>query len=110
MLHELRIYQCVPGRLPALHDRFQNTTLKMWEKHGIRQKGFWTVAIGENTHELYYLLEWDSLAEREERWNAFATDPDWLNARAASEKDAAIVAHISNTILVPTEYSAHQQS
>lgn len=105
MLHELRIYRCVPGRLPALHKRFQNVTLGRWEKHGIRPTGFWTVAIGENTHELYYLLEWDSLAEREQRWDAFATDPAWLEARAASEADGPIVATIVNTILVPTAYS-----
>ncbi len=107
MVHELRIYQCVPGRLPALLERFRTATLKLWDKHGIRQKGFWTVAIGENTHELYYLLEWESLADREARWDAFASDPEWLAAKGASEKDQPIVAHISNTILVPTDFSKH---
>ena len=63
------------------------------------------MAIGENTHSLYYMLEWQSLADHEARWNAFASDPDWIKARAASEKDQAIVAHISNAILLPTEYS-----
>lgn len=105
MLHELRIYHCLPGRLPALNDRFRKTTLKLWEKHGIRPTGFWTVAIGDNTHSLYYMLEWLSLAEREVRWNAFASDPDWIEAWAASEKDDPIIAHISNTILLPTDYS-----
>ena len=37
----------------------------MWEKHGIKQVGFWTVAIGATNHDLYYLLEWESLAERD---------------------------------------------
>ena len=106
MLHELRVYRCVPGRLPALHKRFETVTLKLFEKHGIRQRGFWTVAIGENTHELYYILEWASLAEREQRWDAFATDPAWLEARAASEADGPIVASVVNTILAPTAYSA----
>jgi hypothetical protein len=27
MLYELRIYRCLPGRLPALHKRFQEATL-----------------------------------------------------------------------------------
>ena len=35
MLYELRVYDCCPGRLPALLNRFQNTTLKIWERHGI---------------------------------------------------------------------------
>src|SRR5690606_32916604 len=68
MIHELRIYHCVPGRLPALHRRFENVTLDLWKRHGIRQVGFWTVAIGPSSAALYYLLEWENLAEREQRW------------------------------------------
>ena len=49
MIHELRIYHCVPGRLPDLNKRFETITLKLWEKHGIRQAGFWTVGIGESS-------------------------------------------------------------
>ena len=78
MIHELRIYHCMPGRLGDLNHRFANVTLKIWEKHGIRQVGFWTVLIGPSNHALYYMLEWESLAERERIWNAFASDPEWL--------------------------------
>ena len=106
MIHELRIYHCVSGRLPALLNRFETVTLALWEKHGIRQAGFWTVAIGESNQDLYYLLEWASLAEREEKWNAFMSDPDWLAKRAESEKDGPIVASLSNTILQPTSFSS----
>ena len=105
MIHELRIYHCLPGRLPALNKRFETTTLKMWDKHGIRQAGFWTVYVGESNHDLYYLLEWEDLAEREKKWNAFQADPEWQKARAESEKDGAIVGHISNYMLTPTSYS-----
>ena len=46
MIYELRIYTCLPGRLPALHKRFESATLKLWDKHGIRPVGFWTTVIG----------------------------------------------------------------
>jgi len=105
MIHELRIYHCVPGRLAALNKRFETVTLKIWEKHGIRQAGFWTVLIGESNHALYYLLEWEDLAEREKKWDAFQADPEWQKARAETEKDGPIVAHLSNCILAPTPYS-----
>jgi hypothetical protein len=49
--------------------------------------GFWTVAIGPSNQDLYYLLRWESLAEREKKWSAFAADPEWLEARARTEKD-----------------------
>lgn len=105
MIHELRIYECMPGKLPALNKRFETITLKIWEKHGIRQAGFWTTLIGPNNQALYYLLEWENLAEREEKWNAFIADPEWQQARAETEKDGPIVARASNQILSPTSYS-----
>ena len=106
MIHELRVYHCVPGRLPALLNRFETTTLELWEKHGIRQAGFWTVIVGDSNQDLYYLLEWASMAEREQKWDSFQTDPEWLSKRAESEKDGAIVASISNTFLQPTGFSS----
>jgi len=56
MIYELRIYRCVPGCLPVLLARFQNHTLRIWEKHGVRQAGFWTTLIGESSQQLTYML------------------------------------------------------
>ncbi len=105
MIYELRVYRCMPGRLPDLNRRFENVTLKIWQKHGIRPVGFWTVLVGESNQELHYLLEWKDLAERERVWNAFSSDPQWLQARAETEKNGPIVANITNTLLAPTPYS-----
>ncbi|HYY84369.1 MAG TPA: NIPSNAP family protein [Beijerinckiaceae bacterium] len=106
MIHELRIYHCAPGRLPALLKRFESVTLDLWKRHGIRQAGFWTVAIGSSNHDLYYLLEWESLAEREQKWGAFMSDPEWVAARTASERDGPILASTENLILQPTAFSS----
>ena len=57
MIMEMRVYRCLPGRLPALMKRFDTLTLKLWDKHGIKQAGFWTTLVGESNLELYYLLE-----------------------------------------------------
>ena len=106
MIHELRIYYCAPGRLPALNKRFETITLKFWEKHGIQQVGFWTTLVGPSNQTLTYMLQWESLAERETKWNAFASDPEWLAKRAETEAEALIVERIENHILAPTSYSA----
>src|ERR1700722_10815059 len=106
MIYETRVYRCLPGRLPALLNRFETITLKLWEKHGIRQAGFFTTLIGESNQELTYLLAWESLGEREKKWTAFATDPDWLTARAKTEADGQIVGNIVNQLLVPTAFSS----
>ena len=56
--------------------------------------------------DLYYLLEWASLAERDEKWTAFQSDPEWIAKRAETKKDGAIVATLANTILKPTGFSS----
>lgn len=106
MIIELRIYHCVPGRLNALNDRFTNTTLGLWKKYGIEQVGFWTTLVGPDNQALTYMLKWDSLAERETKWNGFQADPEWQAKRALSEADGAIVDRIENQLLAPTAYSA----
>src|SRR3990170_3252927 len=98
MLYELRTYDTVPGRLPDLHTRFANITTKLFEKHGIEVVGFWENVVGPN-NQLVYMLAWKSLAEREQKWDAFQADPEWIEKRAASEKAGPIVARTTNTIL-----------
>jgi hypothetical protein len=106
MIYELRVYHCVPGRLPDLIKRFDTLTLPLWKKHGIEQAGFWTVAIGSSNQDLYYMLKWDSLDERARKFGAFQADREWLSGRAETEKNGPIVASITNTILHPTNFSA----
>jgi hypothetical protein len=106
MIHELRIYHCLPGRMPRLLQRFEQNTLRIWARFGIRQAGFWTVAIGDSNHKLYYLLAWESLAERTEKWDAFRADPEWQAVVAESERDGPILANIENMILQPTSFSS----
>ena len=105
MLYELRTYHCVPGRLPALVKRFETTTMRLFEKHGIRQLGFWTVAIGESNQDLIYILQWESLAQREKCFAAFQSDPEWIRARVQTEANGPLYSHITNMILTPTSYS-----
>ncbi len=59
MIYELRVYHCIPGRLPDLLKRFDTITLNIWKRHGIEQAGFWTTVIGESSQTLYYFLKWE---------------------------------------------------
>jgi len=106
MIYEMRVYRCVPGKLPALLNRFANITLKIWERHGIKQAGFFTTLIGESNQELTYFLAWESLADRETKWNAFQADPEWHSKRAETEKDGPIVANVLVQMLAPTAFSS----
>ncbi|HEV2678231.1 MAG TPA: NIPSNAP family protein [Aliidongia sp.] len=105
MIYEMRVYRTVPGRLPNLLARFTDHTLRLWAKHGIRQAGFWTTVVGESANDLTYLVAWESMAEREAKWTAFQSDPEWIAARDESERDGPINANVSNQFLKPTAFS-----
>jgi hypothetical protein len=106
MIYEMRVYSCVPGHLPTLLKRFEDTTLRIWDRLGIRQAGFLTTVIGPSNHDLTYFLAWDSLADREKKWGAFMTDEEWITAKAAHQAEhGEIVANIASSFLAPTKFS-----
>ena len=105
MIHELRVYEAMPGKLPALHARFTEYTLRLFQRHGIKPVGFWTTYVGPSSTALTYLLEWSDLEERQRRWDAFMADPEWIAARSDSERDGPLTMRIENQILSPTPYS-----
>ena len=103
-IQELRVYDALPGRLPALHDRFSNHTMGLFEKHGIQNIAYWTEDVG-TSDRLVYMLGYESLGDREKSWAAFQADPEWQKARAESEKDGPLVRVSTHSIMRPTAYS-----
>lgn len=108
MIYELRTYEVFPGKMEALHQRFAETTVPLWERLGVKIIGFWTTTIGMSHNELVYILAFESLAQREEIWQQFKIDPAWLEALAESEKEGVLVKQISNSFMTPTAYSPLQ--
>ena len=103
-VQELRIYDAMPGKLPALHDRFANHTIGLFKKHDIENIAYWTEDVG-TSNRLVYMLGYASLGDREKSWADFAADPDWQKARAESERDGPLVRKTYSSILRPTHYS-----
>ncbi len=105
MIHELRIYTAHPDRMGALLARFRDHTMALFEKHGMVNVGYWVNSVGGRSDELWYILGFESMGQREEAWAAFRTDPDWKKVREESEADGPIVHHLENRILQPTAFS-----
>ena len=103
-VQELRVYDTLPGRLPALHDRFANHTMALFERHGIQNVAYWTEDVGTN-NRLVYMLGYESLGDREKSWASFGADADWKKAREASEADGSIVRRSRHRIMRLTDYS-----
>ena len=105
-LYELRIYAAAPGKMEALHARFRDHTLRLFEKHGIKSVGYWTGVDDAQRQKLYYLVAYPDLAAREQRlMNGIAKDPEFLEAVAESEKGGKLTSGVESVLLSPTDYS-----
>ena len=111
---ELRTYTASVGNLDALNARFRDHTVKLFAKHGMENFGYWTMSDkkakgADNT--LVYLLAHKSQEAAVDSFKSFRTDPDWVAARAASEKKAGGsltdggMAGVKSVFLKPTDYS-----
>jgi hypothetical protein len=103
---EIRTYYTFPGRLEALHKRFREHTLKMFEKHGMTNVAYWTPQDSpgkENT--LVYVVSHASREQAKANWAAFIADPEWKKIAEDSQKDGKIVEKIESVFVDATDYS-----
>lgn len=103
--YEMRIYHTAPGKLDALHQRFRNHTLRLFERHGIESIGYWVPLENNDDTRLVFLLAYPSKQAREDSWKKFMADPDWQAAQKASEANGPLVARVENYFLNATDYS-----
>jgi len=100
---ELRTYTVAPGKFDALHTRFREHATKLFKKHGMTVVGFWVPQDKPDT--LVYILAHPSRQAADAAWQAFRADPDWIAAKAASEKDGSLTTKIESVFMTPTDYS-----
>ena len=103
---ELRTYTTLPGRLDALHARFADHTIPLFEKHGMSNIGYFSpqdAPLAENT--LIYVLPHASRAAADASWAAFGADPEWQRVAEESQRDGKILEKVERIYLDPTDYS-----
>ena len=102
--YELRTYYAADGKLEALHARFRDHTIGLFEKHGMKNLHYW-VPEPNDEGKLVYLLAYPSREAREASWKAFLADPEWIAAKEKSELGGKLVAKVESVFLTPTDYS-----
>jgi len=100
VLYELREYESVPSRMPALVARFRDHTLRLFAEHGFDVAFIGLTEFGENSNnQLTYALRFTSYAEMEQRWAEFMRNPEWLRVRKDSERDGPLVARVHRRLI-----------
>jgi len=106
---ELRTYTATPGNLDALLDRFRDHTVRIFEKHGMTNVGYWVPNDPELSGDtLIYLLRHDSREAADASWQAFISDPEWQRVAEASNADGPILASVERVFMTATGFSELQ--
>ena len=103
---EIRTYTANEGKLLDLHARFRNHTLRLFEKHGMTNVGYWSPQdppLSSNT--LIYIISHDSREAAKENWDSFRKDPEWLKVQKESEANGKLVAKVDSVFMDATDYS-----
>lgn len=103
-LYEMRVYYAPEGKLDDLNARFRNHTVKLFEKHGMKNIGYWE-PLNNPDNKLIYILAYPDREARERSWKAFMADPEWQKAWKASEVNGKLVAKVDSIFLNTTDYS-----
>lgn len=102
-LYELRTYYTPEGKLDDLNARFKNHTMKLFEKHGMKNIMYWTPVDKPNM--LIYVIAHKDKAAAEKSWAGFRADPDWIKARDESEKNGKLVEKVDSVYMKTTDYT-----
>jgi len=103
-VYEMRTYYAPDGRLDDLHARFRNHTVRIFEKHGMTNIGYWT-PIDNKENKLVYILAYSSREAAKKAWAAFGADPAWKAVKKETEAKGPIVAKVESVYLKATDYS-----
>jgi hypothetical protein len=89
---ELRTYTTPEGKLNDLHARFSNHTMKLFSKHGMSHLAYWVPTDADKGAgtKLIYILSHASKEAGLASFTAFRADPDWIKAKAESEKNGPL--------------------
>lgn len=89
---EYRTYHTPEGKLPALHSRFRDHTMKLFEKYGMTNLAYFTPTDADkgSSNILIYFLAHPSKEAGLKAFTDFRADPDWVKAKAESEKDGPL--------------------
>ena len=104
-VYELRIYTAHEGKLPDLLARFRDHTCALFERHGMKNLGYWTPMDAKDGSKLYYVLQHASRETAQASWKAFGADPEWQSVRKASEAAGSLVDGVESIFLTLTDYS-----
>ena len=117
-IYEMRVYYTYDGKFDDIISRFENHTTKLFDKHGFNNVGYWTtlkkdslsfadkfIFQNDGKDALVYIVSFKDMDTRNQSWESFINDPEWISVFEESRKNGPIVREIEQVFLSPTIFS-----
>ena len=107
-IYELRTYTAAPGKVDEVIDELRHAA-EGFERQGVTNVGYWVPTDAPHAETtVIYMLKFDTLEERAQKFEDFRTDPEWRRVWDEYNKDGRIVANVDSLFLKATDYSPLQ--
>jgi hypothetical protein len=104
MIYEFKTYNATEGNIDALKIRFQEKTMPIFSRLGIKVTHCWDCI--DNPNSFSYLVCFPNKEAEKAAWDAFASDEEWKSVKAESEKvNGPLLASQSTSYLSSTNFS-----
>jgi hypothetical protein len=102
VVYELRTYHAYPEKYDELLARFRNHTLRIFEKHGMKNVAYWEAA---DAPLLIYVLEHRNRDAAKLSWANMSTDPEWVAIKTSTEANGKLFEKIDSTFMTRADFS-----
>src|SRR5579885_2128002 len=103
---EIRTYTTYDGKLEALKKRFRDHTMRIFEKHGMTNVGYWVPQDApQSGNTLIYIISHASREQAKKNWDAFRADPEWQKVQKESEAHGKIVSKVESVFMDAADFS-----
>jgi hypothetical protein len=107
MIYEMRTYHVVPSKMEAYGKQWAEVTHPLFLKYGFRVMGYWTEDV-EGANDLFYILAWEDMEERNRQFDAFHADPEWVKVMEKNKAEGSSLTGMDHTFWRPTAFSPLQ--
>ncbi len=102
---DLRLYARVPGKEAAFRDRWRDHAIRIYERRGMDNLGWWEATDADHTGVMATLFAHESLDAINATIGAFHRDQEWIRIEKETEANGKLRTGATAFKLVPANFS-----
>ncbi len=107
---DLRIYSVLPGKLDAFRNRWRDSAVPIYRRHGLHCVGWWVAEQkdADGNDPFVCLLAGESVPAIQRAITEFHQDPEWIRVEKETEAGGRLRSGVTAYKLTPTDFSPLQ--